>query len=180
MPVQLVNCRAGDKVSQSDKFRVTWAWSLSELFGGAFAHLESIDRPVRDALPGMGFVPVSSPMAVAGDRVLVYDVRPSMDFGAGNRTVADMVVALDKLPFIADAMLDVSKVEKISNTVGSSALAAGQAAAVQAGNAAADAAKESGPLAPITDLTNKVGTAATVALAVVVAGIAWFVYKTVR
>lgn len=180
MGVALISCRANDKVSQADKFRVTWQWTLSELFSGAFAHLENMDNPVREALPGMGFVPVSNPMAVAGDRVIVYDVRPSMAFGAGNKTVADMVVALDKLPFIADTALDVSRVEKIGPGVGSAALATGQAAAVGAGNTAAQAAKDAGPFAWLSTFGDRLGMAATAVAVVAVVGVAYWVYKKVR
>lgn len=178
--VDVVNAKPNDRASAGDKFRVTWRWSLGEFMNPAFFDVVRFDIDVRNALPGMGFVPVSNPMATAGDGVIVYDVRLSTTWGANNKSVAQVVTALDKLPLFAGVALNVSRVERLPNAgISSGDLAAGQVAAVAAGNTELDNDREetAGIFSPITTAFARLGTAATALLVVAVAGAALYVYR---
>lgn len=177
--VSIVGAKSNDTVKTGDKFRVTWRWTLSEFGGGAFFDSHRFDLNIQEALPGNGFLPASSPAAAPGDEVIVYDVRLLQTWGAGNKTVADVIVALDKLPFFTDTALDVVKVEKVDPNATSAQLAAGQAKAREQGNLDSQKDREtSGILPNLPDLGQWLKNAQTVAIVagVIVAGSLAYVY----
>ena len=173
--VIIVGAKSNDRVSQNDKFRVTWRWTLAELGAGAFFDSRRFDLNIQEALPGLGFLPASAPAAAPGDEVVVYDVRLLATWGAGGKSVADVVAQLDKLPFFADMALDVSRIEKLNPNTTSAELAAGQATAREQGNqaSAADRAKSN----PFTSLLS-FGKGLTAVAVVAVVGVAGFVAYT--
>lgn len=172
--VQLVGVVGNSLVSAGDKFRVTWTWALSWAVPANFWDIRSADLSVQASLPsmGLGFVPVSSPQAKAGDAVIVYDVRLSQAWGTGH-TVADVVAALDQLPLLQNVQLDVSRVESVPLTTPSSALGSGQQSAVSQGNAATGGTLLGGVTGFLKGLSI---TAVVGALAIA----AFFVYRKTR
>lgn len=177
--VTLVGAKSNDTVQTGDKFRVTWRWTLSEFGGGAFFDVRRFDLNVQEALPGMGFIPVSSPAANQGDEVIVYDVKLSQAWGSGNKNVADVAAALDKLPFTTDLALDVSRVEKVSASATSAELAAGQAKAREQGNVDSAKDRASSGINPFKELggwLDKLGTITVVAVVGIAAVVAYTYY----
>lgn len=174
--VQIVNGSRNTLLQAGDKLRVTWTWALGEWLTGTFFDARTYSEDVRDALPGMGFVPISPMATVPGDSVIVYDVRLSMTWGA-NKTLADIIVALDRLPFFDDTALDVMRVEVLGPASSSSALSAAQNAATQAGNDANSAAQKGNSLFA---WFGKLSTLATVAVAVAALGVGYLLYKEAK
>lgn len=171
--VTIVGTKSNATVKAGDKFRATWRWALAEFGAGAFFDSRRFDLNVQEALPGMGFIPVSSPSAQPGDEVIVYDVRLSQSWGAG-RTVADVVAALDKLPLVSDIALDVSRVEALPLTLTSAQLADGQAQAREQGNIDSQQQRETdGIFSGLASFTKTLGTVTALAVVAVAGFIAW-------
>lgn len=130
----LGGAKPNDLVRTGDKFRITWRWSLADYLAGSHFDVRRYDRNVLDWLPSQNLLPVSNAMAVPGDEVIVYDVRLGSQWGAG-RTVADVIIAADKLPFMDDLSLDVYAIEPVSASATSADIASGLASSVVQGNA---------------------------------------------
>lgn len=187
MAVDLRNAKPNDRVGAGTKARVTWRWTLGEYVSGAHFDVRKLDLSILQALPGMSFIPVTSPQAVPGDTVIVYDVRLNQSWGAGGKTWADVVAALDKFPTLqivdgswvaTGAAVNVAVVTALpSSGVSSSDLNAGVALARDEGNAsvASDRASTFGFL----DTLKTFGTGALVLLTLGVVAFGVYTYRKV-
>jgi len=147
--VTLQGATSGTVVHQGDKFRATWLLVATQL--GLPVNAPAIAQKIIEALPLLGFLPVSNPSAVLGDKVIVYDVRLGGAFPG--HTVADVAARLDQLPILSGgwaANLQALQAVALAgdgyapgtsppDPAGSAGIAAGIDKAKDAGNQAADA-----------------------------------------
>ena len=180
--VTLVNCKANDLVATNDKFRVTWRWILGEYGTGSFFDSKRYDLSIQESLPSNALLPASAAHSIPGDVVIVYDVRLLAAWGSGNKSVADVIVACDKLPFLTDVALDVAKIEKIPANATSAELAKGQEdARVQGNTTEAQKRDETlGGLNPFKGLESLSGKLAFGVAAVVIVGAGVVAYSYSR
>lgn len=175
--MRLIGIAPNAVVKTGDKFRVTWKAVAADWFSPAHFDLREYDTDIREALPGMGFIPVSNPMTTSGSAVIVYDVRLNSAWGVA-KTAAEVTAALDRLPLMADLALNVDTAEFIAPGQTSVQLAAGQTSAVQQANeVAAREAETNNPFKGLTDWLKGLSVVAVVGV-VAVAGLA--VYLTSR
>lgn len=160
------------QVVERDKFRATWLLVATQY--GIPVNAPSVARKIQEALPLMGFVPVSNMSAVLGDKVVVFDVRTSSAFPG--HTVAEAAERLDNLPLLAGGWaadlqtLDVlalgsTATQAASDVTGS---ASEQAAALDAARAAGNTeANASSWLTKLSDALKSAGLVVVIAGAVV-------------
>jgi len=173
MAITVTGALPSAQVVAGDKFRVTWQLLASKI--GLTPDAVGVALKIQQALPTMGFYTVSNPSAVAGDAVVVFDVRTTANF-AGH-TVADAVAQLDNLPALlggwaADVLaVKVLALKGSSVTPGpapspesSAQIAAGIDQAKTAGNTTAAATSL---WAKITGALGTIGTVAAVGAVVV-------------
>lgn len=174
MSAEIVATLTTSRVSSGDKFRVTWTRAFAKLLPAFTFNAPMVADSVRNWLPSAGFIPVSNPSAKSGDEVVVFDVRLASQWGG--KTVADVLVALDNEPHFGDnatALLDVTRLEKISLTATSTQLEQGQNSAVSEGNRDASFADA------LASIGSALKTAGGIAIVVVaVAAVAFIVYKS--
>lgn len=149
MAVTLKGVTATTIVHQGDKFRATWLLVASQL--GLPVNAPAIAQKILEALPLLGFLPVSNPSAVLGDKVVVFDVRLGGAFPG--HTAADVAARLDQLPILSGGWAaDLQTLQAVvlagnsytpgvtlPDPAGSSGIAAGIDQAKDQGNTAADA-----------------------------------------
>lgn len=173
MRTTLVGTTSNATATTGDRFRVTWQAAAADFFSPAHFDLRGYANDVLEWLPSQGFIPVSSNSTLAGSAVIVYDVKLGTMWGSG-RTVADVVAALDKLPFLVDIALNVSRLEYLAPGTSSSQLNAGLQQTIAQGNQVAeDMAAEYDPFAWLS----KLGTFATVTLVVAAVGVGVYLYR---
>lgn len=161
MTAQLVGLTANSLLKSGDKLRATWTFWGSSWLPAALHDAPAKAVKVREQLPSLGFIPISQPSAVDGDEVIVFDVQLSQSWGSGV-AASTVVASLDDLGFgFYDLVL--TRLEKIVAT-SSTDLQQQQAAAVQQGNADANANVVFDKLGATLGIAGK-----TLALAVVVA-----------
>lgn len=113
--IEIVNTTPNEAVVAMEKFRVTWSYFGAQYLPEiVFNDTPSDAVAIQEWLPSAGFIPVSSPSAVAGSRVILFDVRLASS-AWGSAIVSDVINRLNDSP----RLTEVIRIEKVGTETSS-------------------------------------------------------------
>lgn len=92
-----------DASAPGARYVATWRFRASAYFPASWFAAVDVAAKVQEALPAVGFIPVTRPTAVDGDEVIVFAVRQGT--AANASTVADVARELGRLPGLSTPLV---------------------------------------------------------------------------
>jgi hypothetical protein len=140
MAIAFRNCAPNTPIDRKARYRITWQLVAAKYLPNVGFDTVEVAKRLQQALPQLGFVPLTMPVAIAGDPFIQYSVMLSSTFAG--YTVADIAEQADRLPIFSGlislrAALDVSEVELVQPMTAQAAFLDDAAARKRAADSAA-------------------------------------------